>query len=163
VEKFNNNGIELSANPSKKDIFNIIMSSDSKNDWHRAEITERWKKEMRYFNRNVNLRFEMDEDGIVMENFREEWANRHPDSKATSYEYCLYFNSTLIHAFILVSVDGGWAKLPMPKSLNKLVVSPLDYKVAQIHYRLNSLDEYMNRSGLRVGRNTLTSQFTDSI
>jgi len=156
--KFKKQPFSLPINPSKDDIFNIIMASDPKNDWTWAKNAGSPDKEIRYFKHNVNLRFESanDKSDVVMEDFREPWANCHPDPKATSYQYHCYFGSTIIYTFILVSVDGGWrARLPLPKSREELVVSPLDYKVAQIHdQQLNSLDEYMSRSGLRVEGNT---------
>jgi hypothetical protein len=152
----------LSANPSHEDIFNVIMSSDSKDDWKRQEIEHLYKNNI-YYKSNVNLRFEISytDEGLHLENFEEEWANKHPDKRASSYWCVLYFNSTIIKTFILVSVDGSRALLPLPKSSLNLTVEPLYYKVAQIHDPTRNLDEYMVRSGLRLQNIDLEAGFSD--
>ena len=53
-------------------------------------------------------------DGIQNDNFKDEWANRYPDPRATGYWYDLYFDGNLIERFILVFVDGGRASIPPP-------------------------------------------------
>jgi len=104
----------------------------------------------------MNLRFEIGymDDGVQCKDFREPWANRHPDPSATGYWCNLYYGSTLVKKLILVAVDGGRAMLPIPqrgrKNMRSDRVLPLDYKVAQIHDRLGTLEEYMSRSGLMV-------------
>lgn len=105
-----------------------------------------------FFNKDVNLRFVSgyDERFIQQSKFVETWANKHPDPNASGYFVQLYFASSHIANFILVSVDGGRALLPLPKGDTNLEVSPLDYKVAQIHNKLGRLDEYMARSSMRV-------------
>ncbi|SRR6266545_6026443 len=138
----------LSASPSREEILNAVLSSDSKDDWEKQSSTG--PKQTIYFKKNVNLRFEMDFDdaGIQNEDFTEKWANKHPDPKATGYWCDLYYASTHIERFILVSVDGGRAMLPMPiNPANDLRVEDLDFKVAQIH-DTGRLSEYMFRSGL---------------
>ena len=70
-------------------------------------------------------------------------------SSASSYWYDLSNDGALIERFILVSVDGARAELPLP-DINTLEVQPLPYKIAQIFDELNTLDEYMRRSGLTV-------------
>lgn len=109
-------------------------------------------KSVRIFKRDVNLRFETsyENDGIQCEDFKEEWANRFPDPHATGVFCDLYYAASRIERFVLVSVDGGRALLPLPKSALDLRVPALTYKVAQIHDTLGSLDGYMLRSGLRV-------------
>jgi hypothetical protein len=101
----------------------------------------------------VNLRFEIEfnKNGIQLDNFKEEWANKHPNPTTKSYWCNLYYNSTHIEQFILVSVDGGRALLPLPNGRDDLFVKPLYYKVAQIYDdSFGSLDKYMIRSGLKI-------------
>lgn len=138
AEKFKSTPLDLLENPTKESIINAIMSS-----------------ERIYFKKNVNLRFisGYDERFIRENRFKENWANIHPDPNATGYFVQLYFAASHISNFILVSVDRGRALLPLPKSSTNLEVSPLDYKVAQIHDRLNSLNEYMTRSKLQISGN----------
>lgn len=152
MEKYTDKQSVLSSSPSRQEIFEAIISSDSKEDWDSSGSIGATGGETRYFKKNVNLRFELSygEDGIQCKDFKENWANKHPDQKATGYWHHLYFGSTLIDSFILVSVDGARASLPVPRSPQDLVVSPLYYKVAQIHDTLGTLDEYMIRSGLRL-------------
>lgn len=149
----------LSSNPSREDIMNAIMSSDSEDDWERVAI--RWEETV-YFKKNVNLRFEMEfnENGTQYENFKEPWANKHPDPNASGYWCKLYYGATHIDSYILVSVDGGRALLPLPKSINELTINPLSYKVAQIHDSLGTLNQYMARSGLTLENKKLESMLT---
>jgi hypothetical protein len=127
-------------------IINIIINSDHNNDWINVDngiMTSR------VFVGDVNIRIQkkFDDEDLHNEDFKETWANKHPDSHARSYYYNIYFNSSLIKRIILVDVDGGRSSLPMPifKS-NK--VKELDYSVAEIFDSTKSLSEYMQRSGL---------------
>ena len=95
-----------------------------------------------------------DEEEIQNNNFQEPWANKHPDNHAVGYWCRIYYGSTLIESIILVSVDGARAQLPLPertKSLNHPGNIPIfNYKVAKIFDTLNTLDEYIKRSGLSL-------------
>lgn len=152
VDKFKSKPLELSDFPSKANILNVIMSSDSVDDWSSTGYDTVTNSESIYYKKNVNLRFVSgyDDKYIQQNGFIEPWANKHPDPKATGYFVQLYFASSHINNFILVSVDGGRALLPLPKSFTNLEVFPLDYKIAQIHDKLGSLNEYMSRSNLKI-------------
>jgi hypothetical protein len=82
------------------------------------------------------------------DDFHEKWANKFLDPHATSYYYHLYLGATRLKEFILVSVDGGRALLPLPKYPTNLSVEPIRYKIALIFDRFDSCDEYMKRAGL---------------
>lgn len=147
----------LALNPSQENIERVIKYSDAKNDWEHQSMG--WKTIARYRG-DVNLRFEMNYDndeGVQQKDFKEEWANRHPDSHATGYWCDLYYNQTLIERFILVSVDGGRALLPTPTEGKNYIhwdqVLPLDYKVAEIHDTIGTLSQYMTRSRLTIFNN----------
>lgn len=152
AQKFKSIPSELSDPPTKEKIFNAIMASDSVDDWSSAGYDTISNTETIFYKKNVNLRFVFGftEGHIQQAKFIEKWANKHPDAKATGYFIPLYFGYSHISNFILVSVDGGRALLPLPKSDTCLEVSPLDYKVAQIHDKLGSLNEYMSRSSLGI-------------
>jgi len=148
-ELYKKKEIALSASPSREEILDAVLSSDSKDDWERQ--CPGGLRRITFFKKNVNLRFEMDfdDEGMHREDFKEEWATKHPDPKATSYWCNLYYAATHIDRFILVSVDGSRALLPLPiNRTTDLRVKGLDLKVAQIHDSLGSLPEYMLRAGL---------------
>lgn len=135
--------------PTKNNIEKIVLASDSKQDWHRQN--ESWRTITSY-KHDMNLRFEIKytDDGVQCEDFCEPWANRHPHKSATGYWCSLYYGATLVEKFILVSVDGGRAMLPIPKPSSDGLVTSIDYKVAEIHDSIGTLQEYMKRSGLAV-------------
>jgi hypothetical protein len=126
----------------------FILESDPIEDW--VGLSKQWMNEV-FLKEDPRLRFRAKfiDDGIQNDDFIAEWANRHRDKKAVGYWYDLYFDWNLIKRFILVSVDGGKAKIPPPRGHNK-DIKELDYRVAQIHDTLQTLDEYLVRSGLRV-------------
>jgi hypothetical protein len=102
------------------------------------------------------LRFEINytRAGTQADDFQEPWASRHPDPHATGYWCQLYYGASLIGQYVLVSVDGGRAMLPLPSlgadRQHPGPVTILEYKIAEIHDSLGTLKEYMTRSGLVV-------------
>lgn len=162
LEKYSEKTLQLPANPSREDIFKVIMASDSRDDWVRNEI-EHLSKGCTYYRKNVNLRFEIDytENGTHREDFKEIWANKHPDPSASSYWCTLFYGATIIETFIFVYVDGSRAMLPLPTSCIDLTVKPLYYKIAKIHDPSSKVEEYMIRSGLKLKNVDLESGFDD--
>jgi hypothetical protein len=152
-EKRSGAAINLAANPTRQNIERVVLESDARGDWHRH--VDEWRTVTSY-QRDANLRFEVsyDDEGTQNADFQEPWANRHPDPHATGYWCRLYYGATLIESFILVSVDGGRTLLPVPESgadrEHPGPVGKLNYRVAQIHDALGTLDEYMRRSGLLI-------------
>ena len=130
------------------EILGFILTTDPKNDW--KWIKTNWAEEA-FLKEDPRLRVRVrwDDEGKHNDNFKEEWANKYPDPRASSYWYDLSNDGALIERFILVSVDGARAELPIP-DINTLVIQPLPYKIAQIFDELNTLDEYILRSGLTV-------------
>ena len=140
----------------KEKIEKIILDSDPVNDWQK-EIN--YDKSITYNKYYTNIRFEITYSGVGIQNanFTALWANKYPDPKAIGYWCNLYNESTLIERFILVSVDGGRAMLPVPRANNNkqhpLQITELDYKVAQIHDSLKTLSQYFGWSGLLLPNN----------
>lgn len=130
------------------EILEFILTTNPKNDW--KWIKTNWAEEA-FLKEDPRLRIRVrwDNEGKHNDNFQEKWANKHPDPRASSFWYDLSNDGALIERFILVSVDGARAELPLP-DINSLEVKPLPYKIAQIFDELNTLDEYMRRSGLTV-------------
>lgn len=135
------------------EIIETVKASDPKKDWIHPFYNLHSSLVVRFHKDDINLRFEIDdrEDAYYhLKKYQSEWANAHIDPDAFSYYVRLYYASTLIESFILVSVDGAQASLPQPKSSKDRTVDPLKYKVAQIHDETNTLDKYMELSGLSV-------------
>jgi hypothetical protein len=130
------------------EILEFVKTTNAKTDW--KWVKTNWAEEA-FLKEDPRLRIRVrwDDEGIHVRGFQESWANKHPDPTANSYWYDLSYDGALIDRFILVSVDGARAELPLPDR-NTLEVEPLIYKIAQIFDGLNTLDEYMRRSGLSV-------------
>jgi hypothetical protein len=137
---------ELTTN----EILDIVKDS-STDDW---DVNYRQDAEIAVYKNNPVLRIETRhiDEFILNEDFSEKWANQFPDPHATSYYYHLYYGSTRLKDFILVSVDGGRALLPLPKYPTNLEVEPLRYKIALIFDQSGSCDEYMKEAGLFLAK-----------
>jgi len=139
----------LSATSSIDEILRLVANSDAKCDWNHVSTGLRSSAVYRH---DSNLRFEVsiDDADLQQRDFREAWANKHPDPRATGYYYDLFYGATLVRRFILVGVDGERALLPLPDRMS-LKVKLLDYKIAQIHDTIGTLDDYIKRPGLSLG------------
>lgn len=129
----------------------FIIGTHPKNDWEEV-IND--SVEERYLKKDPKLRFRVafNQDGKHNENFQEPWANLHADRRAVSYWYDLFYSGSLMVRTILVAVDGSRASIPMP-DLKSKKIKTYEYKVAEIHDSLDSLNEYIRRSGLEVEGN----------
>lgn len=125
-----------------------FVKESSPEEW--KGVSNNWVSEV-FLKEDPRLRFRAKyfDEGIQNDDFQEEWANSHPDPRAVGYWHDLYYDGNLIDRFILVSVDGGRAFLP-PPDLETGKIKMMNYKVAQFHDVLNSLDQYIRRSGLEV-------------
>ena len=130
------------------EILDFIRHTDANLDWKWIETN--WAEEA-FLKEDPRLRIRVryDETGMYNRSFTESWMTAFTDQAANSYWFDLSYDHALIDRFILVSVDGGKAELPMPET-GSLVVEPLNYKVAQIFDQHNTLDQYMGKAGLRV-------------
>ena len=140
---------EETKNPkdlSTDEILNLIRNS-SPSDW---DVNYSQDAEIAVFKRNPLLRIETrhTDEFVHSDDFHEKWANKFPDPHATSGYYHVYYGATRLRDFILVSVDGGRALLPLPKSALDLSVEPIRYKIALIFDQFDNCDKYMRRAGL---------------
>lgn len=144
---------ELTGAPSLSYIEHLIRDCDPQEEWGSVSTNA---SSIAVNKRDVNLRLAMNflDEGKQCDDFQEEWANRYPDSHATGYWCDIYYGATHVARNILVSVDGGRARLPLPRQRGvdgKLTeVLPFDYRIAQIFDSSGSLDEYMSRSRLSL-------------
>lgn len=84
------------------------------------------------------------------EKFFEEWATKHPDKSAYKYEYKIYNDGEIVKRINLVWVDGYRALLPIPK-MGTNVVKREDYLLCKLfNHSLETLNEYMLSSNLKV-------------
>jgi hypothetical protein len=128
------------------EILEIIKNSNP-SEW---DVNYSQDGEIAIFKEYPLLRIETkhNKDFVHNEDFREKWANMFLDPHATSYRYQIYLGETRLRELILVSVDGGRALLPLPKSAIDLRVEPLRYKIAIIFDQFDTCDEYMKKAGL---------------
>lgn len=137
---------------SGEEILNFIRSTDPENDWKRVSTSLGVEH---YLLEDPRLRFRCrsDESGIHRENFNEAWATKQPDPHATSYWHYLYYDSSLIDRYVMVTVDGARADIPMPSILSPShEITKLQYHVAQIYDYCGLLDEHLERCGLKVSQ-----------
>lgn len=130
------------------ELIQFIQDTDPITDWHSIDrnfVEERFLKEdprLRIFAKKID-------DGVHNDDFQEHWVNKHPDPSAVSYYYNILFDGNFIHRLILVSVDGHRATLPLPNR-QTMQVNLFEYKVAQIFDSLNTLEDYVRRSGINI-------------
>lgn len=133
---------------SYNELLAFVETTDAYSDW--SCIRTNWAEEA--FSKEdprLRIRTRSDNEGLHIKGFDEPWAKKFPDPVAHSYWYELTYDGALIDRFIMVSVDGARAKLPLPNR-NTLQVPLIAYRVAQIFDQINTLDKYMERAALRV-------------
>ena len=132
----------------------FVVSSSTE---HWEIINLGWTQEA-FLKEDPRLRFRVrfDDEGRHVKDFQAPWANNLPDKTAHSYWYSLTYDGALINRYVLISVDGGRAHLPLPKG-NTNLVSPLAYKVAQLFDDLGTLEKYMQQCDLTVAEDVTSN------
>jgi hypothetical protein len=98
---------------------------------------------------DIRIQRRDDEEPAALRDFREEWANQHPDPSAKRCVFDIYYRDSWVETFMLIGVDGFRAYLPLPNVRTKVI--PFDqYSLARAIDSLGTLDEYIERSGLTV-------------
>ena len=142
---------EVSQTMSYGTIIEFIMNSDPKAEWEKSSHANGDGFECHFHRFDVNIRFEREkdnEDSATRGDFKTDWTDKFPNRKAHCSGFRLYYASTLIETFRLISIDG--VRLPTPMD-DETTVSRLNYRVAQIcSNNLSMLDMYMERAGLRL-------------
>ena len=128
-------------------IIDLFLETDA-GQWQRVSGNH----EYAFCKADVNLRIVSTLAGpdIQQDDFRADWANRFPESRARGYYYNLYYGATLVHRFILVAVDGACALLPVPK-IGTDEVTLAQWKAAEIFDISDTLNDYLSRAGLTLG------------
>lgn len=125
------------------ELMTTIRESDVE-DWRHSDIQGIFTHRL-----DLDIRIERCEPLEHELDFKEEWANCHPDSSASRCYFDIFYRSSWVETFMLVSVDGHRATLPLPKAGTK-TVSVDAYRLAAQVDTDGTLDEYMQRSGLEV-------------
>lgn len=122
-----------------------LVYNSTKNEWVFTD-----ERGIYTFKKDLNIRIHRKDIDHNSDRFSgEDWAKKHPDPTAYRVTYEIYYAASFVEEVLMVSVDGHRATLPLPDR-NTLVVSRKDYQFARIVDQLNTLDEYMNLSGLTV-------------
>lgn len=132
---------------SLDEMLTFIEDSNPNSDWKRFG-TNYVSESVLIEDPRLRLTIHHDESGKQCEDFKEPWANEFPDPHARGYWVDISYDRALIDRVILVSVDGGRAMLPVPKSRNDLIVSNRAYVIARLFDTLSTLDEYMRIAGM---------------
>ena len=98
-------------------------------------------------NLNVTIREDRNEEHDA---FTEEWATKHADCHANRVWYDLYYGASFVRRYLLVSVDGNRATVPVPKAHDVLRITREQYAVGVAADLLNTLDDYLLRCGITV-------------
>lgn len=122
-----------------------IIRSSKPSDWIYND-----EQGVHTYRADLNIRIQRrTDDDITGRSFNEPWANCHPDPAASRLLCDIYYGSSLVDAFMLVSVDGHRADLPLPEPQTKKIRRK-DYELARAVDVLGTLDQYIQRSGLTV-------------
>lgn len=142
-----------------QELLDFILTTNAKEDWHgiSTSISSEY-----FLKEDPRLRFKSrhTKEGIQSDDFRDPWANCHPNQHATGYWHELYFDGDFIERFILVAVDETRAMLP-PPDFKTQKIEPLNYRVAEIFDVCNTLDEYIQRSKLELSKDVTKSSSKD--
>lgn len=126
------------------DRVNEILAESTQDDWVIDDETGSFT-----YKDDLNLRIQRAAYETYSD-FKEPWANSHPDPKAVAVEYVVKYGASFVKKYTLVLVDGHRATLPMPKSIDDLRVSSSEVNFARIVNIGDRVDEYLGRSNLRV-------------
>lgn len=121
-----------------------ILATSSQDEW----IVDDESGSFTYKN-DLNLRIER-ADFESYRSFNEPWATNHPDSSAKAEDFTVKYGASFVDKHTLVSVDGHRATIPMPETSDSEYVTKEDVNFAKIVDIGGRVDEYLQRSNLKV-------------
>lgn len=127
-----------------------LMFNSTRDDWKSCSVAGVY---VLTFIHNISIQLRQEEND-ELERFSEPWANSFPDRNAYRDIYVLYFNSSPITKYFFVSVDGGRASLPIPKSQENLVVTSQMYNLGRVvNSNEHDYEAYFQRAKLKIEEN----------
>jgi hypothetical protein len=105
------------------------------------------------YNEDVNIRLERGE--MAVQNFDEPWVPG-AGGQTDSYVWWLTYQNSPVEQFVVVSVDGGRANIPVPDGGQSGGDTPtLTEREANLgrifdQHSLNGFDDYINRSDVEI-------------
>lgn len=130
----------------KKSEVDKILAKSSQDEWIVDDETGNFT-----YKKDLSLRIERPPyEDYMDEKVEEPWATDNPDSNALAVEYIIKYNNSFVDRKVLVSVDGGRALLPYPKSVEELVVTEKSVNFAKLVSIVDRVDEYIRRSDFEV-------------
>lgn len=127
---------------TEQGILDEIFNS-TRNDWNVDRSEE-------VFTYKHNILLTIEENPESEREFFEEWANCHPDKRASFYEYEIKYQGKRITNFYLVAVDGYRALLPLP-NIKTGKIKEKHMRFANIIFPYPEMNyEYVERSHLEI-------------
>ncbi len=128
-------------------LIDLIVNSDPTSDWLLDDELGIYtlKDDV-----HVNL---VRQESDSTDRFEEPWTQVFPDKHAFVIDYHLMYSGSFVESFMLVAVDGGRVKIPLPQQSGppgSLHIDNPDYHVGKvIHGRLgHDYDDYLRRAGI---------------
>jgi hypothetical protein len=101
------------------------------------------------FKPDLDIQIRMRPDSPNRQSFVEDWTKVLTQPQANLKTFDIYYRSSIIESFNLASVDEAKAHIPLPEpGSNK--ISRRDYQLATQVDAADSLDAYIQRSGLKI-------------
>lgn len=139
VEKISSSNEEvpnLTKEPSIENIKLHILNSSS-DDWYVSTIKNKLHA---VYQKDVNLRLEINMNKYHLKEFREEWLDNYPKPEACSYWCNVIYCQSIVDRLIIVNANEG-TLIPAPKEIRKATfqISNLDFKIGHIFNQSNTL------------------------
>lgn len=131
------------ASMTYDNLMTTILKAGRK-DWifHESQKTYTFKPDL-----DIQIRIRPDSPN--RQPFVEDWTKGHTQPQANLKTFDIYYRSSIIESFNLASVDEAKAHIPLPEpGSNK--ISRRDYQLATQVDAADSLDSYIQRSGLKI-------------
>lgn len=136
---------------TEAEFWKTVLAS-TKEEWGYVGISE--DLSIAFYKPDMNIRFENDENALLIKDFRETWTGNQIDPVASKHDIRAFYGNTCIASIPMVAVDGHRAWVPIPEKKGNNTVSYRDYRVAELAFENNSaLDEYIKLCKLTVERN----------